>query len=69
LFERASSPTLKKLKRPNESFSHLVLRMAGQDDIKSILEYAGTWKGSDAEEVFSQIMKDRGRSASRRMEI
>ncbi|MFI5449681.1 MAG: antitoxin VapB family protein [Candidatus Bathyarchaeia archaeon] len=60
--------TLKKLKRPNESFSDLVLRMSGQEK-KSILEFAGTWKGSDIEEVFSQIMKDRERSASRGVEI
>jgi predicted CopG family antitoxin len=68
LSERAYG-TLRKLKRPNESFSDLVLRMAGQEDRKSILEFAGTWKGGDIEEVFSQIMKDRERSASRRIEI
>jgi predicted CopG family antitoxin len=68
LSEKAYS-TLKKLKRPTESFSDLVLRMAGQGDRKSILEFAGTWKGSDIEEVFSRIMKDRERSASRRIEI
>lgn len=68
LSERAYG-TLKKLKRPNESFSELVLRMAGQQDKKSILEFAGTWKGDDIEEVFSLIAKDRERSASRRVEI
>jgi len=61
--------TLKRLKRPNESFSDLVLRMTGQGERKSILEFAGTWKGNDIEEVFSHIMKDRERSASRRIEI
>jgi predicted CopG family antitoxin len=65
LSERAYA-TLKKLKRPKESFSDLVLRMASQEDRKSILEFAGTWKGSDIEEVFSQIKKDRERSASER---
>ena len=68
LSERAYG-TLKKLKRTNESFSDLVLRMAGQDDGKSILQFAGAWKGSDIDEVFSQIMKDRERSVSRRVEI
>jgi predicted CopG family antitoxin len=68
LSERAYG-TLKKLKRPNESFSDLVLRMAGQGDSKSILEFAGAWKGRDIEVVFSQIRKDRERSASRRIEI
>jgi predicted CopG family antitoxin len=61
--------TLKKLKRPNESFSDVVLRMTGQDDRKSILEFAGTWKGNDIDEIFSQIMKDRERSTSRKIEI
>jgi predicted CopG family antitoxin len=68
LSERAYG-TLKKLKRSNESFSDLVLRMAGEGDRNSILEFAGTWKGSDIEHVFSQIMKDRERSASRRIEV
>jgi predicted CopG family antitoxin len=68
LSERAYG-TLKKLKRPNESFSDLVLRMAGQRDRRSILEFAGAWKGDDIDAVFSQVMKDRERSASRRVEI
>jgi predicted CopG family antitoxin len=68
LSERAYG-TLRRLKRRNESFSDLVLRMAGEEDQKSILTFAGTWKGDDIEEVFSQIMKHRERSASRRIEI
>jgi predicted CopG family antitoxin len=32
--------TLKELKRPNESFSDAVLRIAGREPKKSILEYA-----------------------------
>ena len=68
LSERAYG-TLKKRKRPNESFSDLVLRMAGERDRKSILEFAGAWKGEDIEAIFSQIMKDRERAASRRIEI
>ncbi len=68
LSERAYG-TLKKLKRPNESFSDLVLRITGQQGRKSILEFAGSWQGDDIEEVFSQVMKDRERSASRKIEI
>jgi len=61
--------TLNKLKRPNESFSDVVLRMAGKAPRKSIVEFAGTWEGNDIDEVFSQVMKDRKRSASRKIEI
>ena len=68
LSERAYG-TLKKLKRPNESFSDLVLRMAGQQDRRSILEFAGTWKGDDIDTVFTQVMKDRERSSARRVQI
>jgi len=50
--------TLKKLKRLNESFSDLVLRMSGQGK-RPILEFAGSWTGNDIEDVFSQIMNDR----------
>jgi predicted CopG family antitoxin len=57
------------MKRPNESFSDLVLRMAGQQHRKSILEFAGAWKGDDIDTVFSQIMKDREHSTSGRREI
>jgi hypothetical protein len=32
---------------------------------KSILEFAGTWKGDDIDEVFLQVKKDREQSASR----
>lgn len=66
LSEAASCRIPKKLKRPNESFSDLAFRMAGQSDRKSILEFASTWKGNDIEKVFSQIMKDSERTTSRR---
>ncbi len=61
--------TLKKLKRPRESFSDVVLRIASSGRRRSILEIAGKWKGSDIEDVFSQVAKDRERSASREFEI
>ncbi|MDH2901548.1 MAG: antitoxin VapB family protein [archaeon] len=44
--------TLKKLKRSDESFSDVVLRMAGEKDRKSLLSYAGTWEGDDIDKVF-----------------
>ena len=51
LSERAYG-TLKKLKRPNESFSDVVLRIGGQKHGKSPLEFAGSWKGDDIDAVF-----------------
>ncbi len=68
LSERAYG-TLKKLKRSNESFSDVVLRMAGSEHRKSILEFAGAWKGRDIEEVFAEVARDRERSASREIEL
>jgi predicted CopG family antitoxin len=61
--------TLKKCKRPNESFSDVVMRIAGQEHKKSILEFAGTWKGDDIDKVFSSVIKDRERATSRNVEI
>ena len=61
--------TLKELKRPSESFSDVVLRVTGQEHKRSILEFAGTWKGADIEEVFSRVLKDREQSASREIGI
>jgi predicted CopG family antitoxin len=57
--------TLKSMKRPGESFSDVVIRVASKEKKKSIFEFAGTWKGDDADEVLAQIMKDRERVKSR----
>jgi hypothetical protein len=43
--------------------------MVGQQHRKSILEFAGAWKGDDIDTVFAQVMKDRERATSRRIEI
>jgi len=61
--------TLKRLERPNESFSDLVLRMAGERKKRSLLEFAGAWKGKDIDAVFLQVMKDREGTSSRRVEV
>jgi predicted CopG family antitoxin len=58
--------TLKNLKKSGESFSDVVLRVAGEQKRKSILEFAGTWEGTDIEEVYSCIRRDREQSASRK---
>lgn len=62
--------TLKELKRPNESFSDVVIRIAERKQKRSILRFAGTLKDSDIDEVYySQIKKDRERSTSREIEL
>ena len=57
--------TLKDLKRPDESFSDVVLRVAGERKKKSLLEFSGKWVGNDIDEVFLQVKKDREQSVSR----
>ena len=61
--------TLKSMKKPGESFSDVVIRVASKEKKRSILEFAGTWKGDDADEVVAQIMKDRERVKSRELEM
>ena len=61
--------TLKKLKRGKESFSDVVLRLSSREEKKSILDLAGTWQGSDLDQVFSTVEKERNRSGSRKVEF
>jgi len=61
--------TLKKRKRRDESFSDVVLRLAGEEQRGSLLECAGTWEGNDIGDVFSRVMKDRESATSRNIEI
>ena len=60
--------TLKNMKKTGESFSDVVLRVADEKHKKSILEFAGTWKGNDIDKVFSIVLKDREQSKSREIE-
>jgi predicted CopG family antitoxin len=61
--------TLKDSKKPGESFSDVVLRIAKKKKKKSLLEFSGKWVGDDADEVLAQIMKDRERSASEKVDL
>ncbi len=61
--------TLKGMKKPGESFSDVVLRVANDKKKKSLLEFSGKWSGDDADEVLAQIMKDREQSASRKVDL
>lgn len=68
LSEKAYS-TLKKLKRRDESFSDVVLRLSEGEKKGSILRFSGSWKGDDIDEVFSTVMKDRKRAISKKIDI
>lgn len=57
--------TLKGIKKPGESFSDVVIRIVGKEHKRSLLEFAGTWKGDDIDEVFAIVLKDREQMKSR----
>jgi len=61
--------TLKGMKKPGESFSDVVIRVSSKEKKKSILEFAGTWHGNDADEVLAQTMKDRENAKPREFEL
>jgi predicted CopG family antitoxin len=61
--------TLKKLKRSDESFSDVVLRISTEKKRESLLRFSGAWKGDDIDDVFSIVMKDRKRATSRKVEM
>jgi predicted CopG family antitoxin len=61
--------TLKGMKKSGESFSDVVLRVAKEKKKKPLSEFSGKWHGDDADEVLAQIMKDRERSASRKVDL
>lgn len=61
--------TLKKLKRRNESFSDVVLRLSGEEKKGSLLLFSGAWKGDDIDEVFSIVRNDKKRTTSKNVEI
>ena len=45
--------TLKGMKKTGESFSDVVLRVADKEKKRSIMEFAGCWKGDDVDEVLA----------------
>jgi predicted CopG family antitoxin len=56
---------LKKMKRRNESFSDVVIRLSSRERKRSILELAGTWKGDDIDRVSAEVGKERERTQNR----
>ena len=61
--------TLKESKKPGESFSDVVLRIAKKTKKRSLSEFSGKWVGDDADEVLAQIMKDREWSAYEKVDL
>jgi predicted CopG family antitoxin len=61
--------TLKGMKKPGESFSDVVIRVAEKEKKKSLLEFSGKWVGDDIDEVFAEIKKDREQLASRKVDL
>lgn len=61
--------TLKASKKPGESFSDVVLRIAKPKKKRSLLEFSGTWVGDDIDEVFAEIKKRREETASRKVDL
>ena len=57
--------TLKGMKKHGESFSDVVLRVAAKEKKRSLMEFAGCWKGDDIDEVFAIVLKDREQAKSR----
>lgn len=58
---------LLSIKREGESFSEVILRVAGKEKKKSLLEFAGTWVGSkdETDVIFKAIFNERHKSKLR----
>ena len=69
LLSEKAYETLKNMKKSGESFSDVVIRVTSKEKKKSIFEFAGTWKGDDADKVLAQIMQDRDNLKPREIEI
>ena len=52
--------TLEKMKRGDESFSDVVMRLANKEARPNIMDFAGIWKDdNEIEKIFDKILKDR----------
>jgi predicted CopG family antitoxin len=60
---------LSELKKEDESFSSLILRLCKKESKKSLLSYAGKWKGDDIDGIFKTILKNRESIASREVKL
>ena len=60
---------LKRLKGKGESFSDVVMRITKTAEPRSLLGFAGKWKGTDIELVFEKVMAEREVSKGREFKI
>jgi len=59
--------TLKDLKRKGESFSDVIIRIAGSREARSLAEFAGRWAGADLDAVFGEVLREREEVRSREL--
>ncbi len=62
---------LHNLKKPDESFTEVVRRIAKKEKKKSLLEFVGKWEGSKEEmdTIFNKIIEERHRSKIRKVDL
>ena len=60
---------LKRLKKNGESFSDVVVKITKNMAPRSLLDFAGGWTGTDADEVFENIRHERETTKARKYQI
>lgn len=58
---------LKSVKRKNESFSDVVIRLVNMAKGRPLTEFAGKWTGDDVEQVLQEIISDRENVSGRKI--
>jgi hypothetical protein len=61
--------TLKDLKKPKRILLRRSLKNLKHQTKKSVLQFAGTWKGNDIDEIYTQIQNTREKTTSREIKI
>ena len=61
--------TLKKLKRKNESFSDVIMRIVKGMETKPLTDFAGRWVGNDLDKIFKKILHERETIKTRELKI
>lgn len=56
---------LKKLKRNDESFSDVIMRLIRGLEARSLIDFAGKWVGNDIDDVFKKILQEREKIEAR----